>query len=114
MFAKSGWTVVYETPSAKLSEYVQVEVATARFLEGLDKRIVLISKEDFLALAGHSAMHVVNMPTPTPSATPTPVGVLDNSSSFPLTFGKLAALTLLPLIVTLAGIFSTKNFLFLT
>jgi hypothetical protein len=66
MCAKSGLTVLYETPSAKLSKYVQVEIATAGFVEGLNDRVFLISNEELVA--GHLAMYVVNMPTPTPSA----------------------------------------------
>jgi hypothetical protein len=66
MFAKSGWTVLYETPYAKLSEYVAVEAAMARFLEGLDKQVVLISNDELLG--GYFALHALNMPTPTPSA----------------------------------------------
>jgi len=67
MCAKSGWTVLYETPYAKLSEYVQVEIATAGFVEGLNERVFLISNEELFA--GHFvAMYVANMPTPTPSA----------------------------------------------
>src|SRR5215510_4561685 len=67
MCAKSGWTVLYETPYAKLSEYVQVEIATAGFVEGLNERVFLISNEELFA--GHFvAMYVANMPMPTPSA----------------------------------------------
>jgi hypothetical protein len=58
--------MLYNTPAAELSKYVEVEVATARFLEGLDRQVVLISTEELLA--GKFRMYVANMPTPTPSA----------------------------------------------
>jgi len=67
MFRKSGWTAVYQTPFAKLSEYVKVEVATAGFLEGLSERVVLISSSELFA-AKSMMMYVANLPTPTPSA----------------------------------------------
>jgi len=67
LFGMSGRTMLYNTPSAELSKYVEVEVATARFLKGLDKQaVVLISTEELLA--GQFRMYVANMPTPTPSA----------------------------------------------
>jgi hypothetical protein len=67
MFGTSGRTMLYNTPSAELSKYVEVEAATARFLKGLDKQQpVLISTEELLA--GRFKMYVANMPTPTPSA----------------------------------------------
>jgi hypothetical protein len=65
-FGTAGSTLLYHTPSAELSKYVDVEVATARFLEGLDKQVILISTSELLA--AKFAMHVANMPTPTPSA----------------------------------------------
>jgi len=68
MFGTSDYTMLYNTPSAELSEYVQVEASTARFLKGLDsKQKVLISTEEILA-GGSFRMHVANKPTPTPSA----------------------------------------------
>jgi hypothetical protein len=66
MFGKSRWTAVYQTPFAKLSEYVKVEAATAGFLEGLNPKVVLISTPELL-YASRVAMYVVNMPTSTPS-----------------------------------------------
>jgi hypothetical protein len=66
MCGTSGITMVYQTPSAELSEYVKVEAATAGFLEGLNDKVVLISTSEFLA--AKFAMYVANMPTPTPSA----------------------------------------------
>jgi hypothetical protein len=65
-FGTSGSTMLYHTPSAELSKYVDVEVGTARFLEGLDKQVILISTSELFA--AKFAMHVANMPTPTPSA----------------------------------------------
>jgi hypothetical protein len=66
MCGTSGITMVYQTPSAELSEYVKVEAATAGFIEGLNDKVVLISTSEFLA--ANFAMYVTNMPTPTPSA----------------------------------------------
>ena len=66
MCGTSGITMVYQTPSAELSEYVKVEAATAGFIEGLNDKVVLISSSDLLA--AKFAMYVANMPTPTPSA----------------------------------------------
>jgi hypothetical protein len=66
MFGRSGHTVQYQTSSAELSKYVKVEVETARFLDGHDKQVILISTEELLA--GPFNMYVANMPTPTPSA----------------------------------------------
>ena len=66
MCRTSGITMVYQTPSAELSEYVKVEAATAGFIEGLNDKVVLISTSEFLA--AKFAMYVANMPTPTPSA----------------------------------------------
>jgi hypothetical protein len=66
MFGTSGTTMLYQTSSAELSKYVEVEVATARFLEGLDKQVILISTSELLA--AKFAMSVAKMPTPTPSA----------------------------------------------
>ena len=66
MAGTSGQIMLYRTPSAELSKYVEVEVKTARFLEGLDKKVVLISTNELLA--GKFAMYVANMPTPTRSA----------------------------------------------
>jgi len=65
MCATSGNTVLYPTSSAELSKYVEVEVKTARFLEGLDKQVVLISTSDLLA--AKFRMYVVKLPWPTPS-----------------------------------------------
>jgi hypothetical protein len=65
MCATSGITMVYQTPSAELSEYVKVEAATAGFLEGLNDKVVLISSSELLA--AKFAMYVANLPTPTPS-----------------------------------------------
>jgi len=65
MFGTSGRTMLYHTPSAELSKYVEVEVATARFLEGLDKQVVLISTAELLA-AAKFAMQVAETPTPSP------------------------------------------------
>jgi hypothetical protein len=69
MAGTSGQTMLYQTPSAKLSKYVKVEVATARFLEGLDKQaVVLIDSSALLAAKSTKfAMYVANMPKPTPS-----------------------------------------------
>ena len=67
MFRKSGHTVLYQTPSAELSKYVEVEVETARFLDGHDKQVILISTEELLA-GSFQMMYVANIPTPTPSA----------------------------------------------
>jgi len=67
MCKTSGTTMVYQTPSAELSEYVKVEAATAGFIEGLNDKVVLISTSDLLA-AEKFTMYVANMPTPTPSA----------------------------------------------
>ncbi len=66
MCGTSGITMVYQTPSAELSEYVKVEAATAGFLAGLNDKVVLISTSEFLA--AKFAMYVANMPTPTPAA----------------------------------------------
>jgi len=65
-FGTADQTMLYHTSSAELSKYVEVEAATARFLEGLDKPVILISTSELLA--AKFAMHVANMPTPTPSA----------------------------------------------
>jgi hypothetical protein len=65
MFGTSGSTMLYQTSFAKFSKYVTVEVATAGFLEGLNKRVVLISTSELLA--AKFAMYVANRPTPTPS-----------------------------------------------
>jgi hypothetical protein len=65
MCGTSGITMIYQTPSAELSEYVKVEAATAGFLEGLNDKVVLISTSELLS--AHFAMYVANMPTPTPS-----------------------------------------------
>jgi hypothetical protein len=65
MFGTSGSTMLYQTPFAKLSKYVTVEVATAGFLEGLSDKVVLISTPELLA--AKFAMYVANGPTPTPS-----------------------------------------------
>jgi len=62
--------MLYHTSSADLSQYVTVEVATARFIDGLAKPVILISTEELLA-AGAFKMHVVEMRMPTP--TPSPV-----------------------------------------
>ena len=70
MFGTSGQTMLYHTSSADLSQYVTVELATARFIDGLAKPVILISTEEFLA-AGAFNMHVVEMRMPTP--TPSPV-----------------------------------------
>jgi hypothetical protein len=66
MCKTSGTTMVYQTPSAELSEYVKVEAATAGFIEGLNDKVGLISTSEFLA-AKSFTMYVANMPTPTPS-----------------------------------------------
>jgi hypothetical protein len=66
MFGTSGRTMLYRTPSAELSKYVEVEIATARFLEGLDKQVVLISTTELLAGAKF-AMQVAETPTPSPA-----------------------------------------------
>lgn len=66
MCRTSGTTMVYQTPSAELSEYVKIEAATAGFIEGLNDKVVLISTSDFFA--AKFAMYVANVPTPTPSA----------------------------------------------
>jgi hypothetical protein len=58
--------MLYHTPSATLSEYVTVEVAIARFLEGLDRQLILISTPEFL-YASKFFMHVAETATPTPS-----------------------------------------------
>jgi len=65
-FGTADRTMLYHTPSAELSKYVEVEVATALFLEGLDKQVILISTSELLA--AKFAMYVAKMPTPTPSA----------------------------------------------
>ena len=66
MAGTSGQIMLSHTTSAELSKYVEVEAATARFLEGLDKQaVVLVSTEELLA--GQFRMYVTNMPTPTPS-----------------------------------------------
>ena len=65
MAGTSGQIMLYRTPSAELSKYVEVEVKTARFLEGLDKKVVLISTNELLA--GKFAMHVAEMRMPAPS-----------------------------------------------
>ena len=70
MFGTSGRTMLYHTSSADLSKYVKVEVATARFIDGLAKPVILISTEELLAAAAFK-MHVVEMRMPTP--TPSPV-----------------------------------------
>jgi hypothetical protein len=64
----SGLTLLYHTPSATLSKYVTVEVATARFLEGLDRRVILIASPDLLAAFGGAnfTMHVADMATSSP------------------------------------------------
>ena len=69
-FGTSCQTMLYHTSSADLSQYVTVEVATARFIDGLAKPVILISTEELLA-AGAFKMHVVEMRMPTP--TPSPV-----------------------------------------
>jgi hypothetical protein len=70
MAGTSGQIMLYRTPSAKRSKFVEVEVTTARFLKGLDKQIFLISTSEFLAASQGSkiAMHVAETPTPTPSS----------------------------------------------
>ena len=72
MCGTSGITMVYQTPSAELSEYVKVEAATAGFLEGLNDKVVLISTPELLAASIDRSktfvMYVADMPTPTPSA----------------------------------------------
>jgi len=65
MAGTSGQIMLYHTPSAELSQYVDVEVAEARFREGLDKKVVLISTTELLA--GKFAMQVAEMGMPTPS-----------------------------------------------
>ena len=65
MCGTSGITMIYQTPSAELSEYVKVEAATAGFLEGLNDKVVLISTSEFLAAS--SRWYVANMPAPTPT-----------------------------------------------
>jgi hypothetical protein len=65
MAGTSGQIMLYRTPSAELSKYVEVEVATARFLDGLAQPVILISTEEFLAQ--NFAMHVAEMRMPTPS-----------------------------------------------
>ena len=66
MAGTSGQIMLYHTTSAELSKYVKVEVAQARFLEGLDKRVILISTEELFA-AKTFQMHVAEMRMPTPS-----------------------------------------------
>ena len=66
MAGTSGQIMLYRTTSAELSKYVQVEVAQARFREGLDKRVILISTEELFA-AKTFQMHVAEMRMPTPS-----------------------------------------------
>ena len=46
MFGKSGQTMLYHTSSADLSQYVTVEIATARIIDGLAKPVILISTEE--------------------------------------------------------------------
>jgi hypothetical protein len=66
MARTSGRIMLYRTTSAELSKYVEVEVAQARFVvQGLNKRVILISTEELFAR--NFAMHVATMPTPTPS-----------------------------------------------
>jgi hypothetical protein len=70
MFGTSGYTLVYDTPAARRSEYVLVEVATARHLAGLDERRVMLISSSELGNSFYGAkfaMYVANMPTPTPS-----------------------------------------------
>jgi hypothetical protein len=66
MAATSGQIMLYRTTSAELSKYVKVEVAQARFREGLDKRVILITTEELFA-AKTFQMHVAEMRMPTPS-----------------------------------------------
>ena len=70
MARTSGVTFVYDTPAARDSKYVAVEVATARYLAGVDRRVFLISSFDlrgsFYDKTGF-AMYVANMPMPTPA-----------------------------------------------
>ena len=66
MAGTSGRIMLYHTTSAELSKYVKVEVAQARFLEGLDKRVILISTEELFA-AKTFQMYVAEMRMPTPS-----------------------------------------------
>ena len=67
MAGTSGQIILYRTPSAELSKYVEVEVKAARGFEGegLDKKVVLIPTNEFLA--GKFAMLVAEMQMPTPS-----------------------------------------------
>jgi hypothetical protein len=75
MFGTAGHAMLYHTPFATRSKYVQVEVATARYLAGLDRRVILISPSELLDSLDRSAtygsatfaMYVADMPTPTPS-----------------------------------------------
>jgi len=66
MARTSGQIMLYRTTSAELSNYVKVEVGQARFREGLDKRVILISTEELFA-AKTFQMHVAEMQMPTPS-----------------------------------------------
>jgi hypothetical protein len=67
MARTSGVTFVYDTPAARDSKYVAVEVATARYLAGVDRRVFLIPSfklpGSFYDKTGF-AMYVANMPTP--------------------------------------------------
>jgi hypothetical protein len=66
MAGTSGQIMLYHTSSAELSKYVEVEVAQARFREGLDKQVILISTEELFA-AKTFQMQVAEMRMPTPS-----------------------------------------------
>lgn len=48
MFATSGNTILYKSSLTFLSEYVKVEAATARFLVGADKKVILLSSSELL------------------------------------------------------------------
>jgi len=75
MAGTSGQIMLYRTRSAELSKYVEVEVATARFLDGLAKPVILISTEELFA-AKTFQMHVAEMRMPTPS--PAEIEILGN------------------------------------
>jgi hypothetical protein len=65
MCSTSGNTVVYDSPFAASSKYVQVEVATAQFLQGAGPRVILISSSELVgAVAGAQfAMYVAETPS---------------------------------------------------